>query len=493
MNKIYANGKSFTDDSGRERIFNGLNFVYKGYTADDDGVVRYKTELDETTAAAMAKRGMNIVRLGVTWAGVEPEMCRYNEEYLAKVKETVKICEKYGIYVYIDFHQDLYSGFCDSSGDGAPVWAFTKPVKRRKTKIIWAEGYFIGGTVHRAFDDFWANAEIRGRGLQDRFCDMLKYTVRYLSDCENVMAYDVLNEPFPGTPGGKIFRNLVVNGTATLLVSKRVDRAKMIKDALSGNIMDALSVADDPTVYHGVIDNAHKILEKFDKECYVPFFKRCCEAVREVSRDVMIFVENSYFSNLGIPFEFGGAKYDDGKEERNIAFACHGYDITVDTPLTNKASPYRVDFIFDEHKRRQEKLNVPVIVGEWGGMVPGSDEYPALEHLVDKFDSNRWSNTYWHYQSTLLGDGSLIGDILSRPYPQAVAGKIKKYGFDRKTNTFILSYSSDGSIKTPTVIYLPREPKKVLSTKKYFIKETNGGYLLNVYAGKGECIVKAEL
>ena len=492
MNKIHANGKSFADETGRERIFSGLNFVYKGIAADENGVINYKTELDETRAAKMAERGMNIVRLGVTWAGVEPEMCRYNTTYLEKVKETVKICEKYGIYVYIDFHQDLYSPV--TNGDGAPAWAtLLDGAKVHPMRFIWAEGYFWGRACHRAFDNFWANTEIKGRGIQDRFADMLKYVVNYLSDCPNIMAYDVLNEPFPGTPGGKIFRNLVLNGTGTLLVSKRVDRKKMLRDALSGNIMNALSVADDPVVYHGIIDKAHALLEKFDKECYYPFFKRCCEAVRSVTEDVMIFMENSYYSNLGIPDECPRVKYDDGKEETNLAFACHGYDITVDTPLTNKASPYRVDFIFDEHKRKQEQLNAPVIVGEWGGMVPGSDEYPALEHLIDKFDSNKWSQTYWHYQKELLEDESLIGKILSRPYPQAVAGKIKKYGFDRKTNTFTLSYSSDGSVKTPTVIYLPSEPKKVLSTKKYFIKEVNGGYLLNVYAGKGECIVKAEL
>lgn len=492
MNKISADGKRFVDETGRERIFSGLNFVYKGCEADDGGVIRYKTELDEKTAAEMTRRGMNIVRLGVTWAGVEPQMCRYNEIYLAGVKETVKLCEKYGIYVYIDFHQDLYSHV--TNGDGAPAWAtLLDGAKVHPMRFIWAEGYFWGRACHRAFDNFWANTEIEGRGIQERFCDMLKYVAAYLSDCENIMAYDVLNEPFPGTPGGKIFRNLVANGVATLLLSRRVNRKELVSDALSGKIMDALSVADDPAVYHGIIDEAHKSLKKFDTECYYPFFKRCCEAIRSVSDGVMIFMENSYYSNLGIPDECPVVRYDDGSEERNFAFACHGYDITVDTPLTNSASPYRVDFIFDEHKRKQEQLNAPVIVGEWGGMVPGSNEYPALEHLVDKFDRNKWSQTYWHYHKELLSGDSRICDVLARPYAQAVAGVIKRSGFDRKTNTYTLAYSCDGSVKTPTVIYLPKEPKTVLSTKKYYIKELNGAYTLNIYAGKGECIVKAEL
>lgn len=491
MNKISAVGKSFIDETGRERIFNGVNFVYKGCAADDDGAVRYRTELNEETASRLARRGMNVVRLGVTWAGIEPEPERYNDVYLSGVEQAVKACEKYGIYVFIDFHQDLYSPV--TNGDGAPAWAtLTDGAKVHPMRFVWAEGYFWGRACHRAFDNFWANTEVNGRGLQDRFCDMLGYTVRYLAGCKNIMAYDVLNEPFPGTPGGRIFRNLVNNGVQTLLFSRRVDRKKMIADALSGRIMDALSVADDPIVYHGIIDNAHGILKKFDTECYYPFLKRCCETVRKISPDVMIFLENSYYSNLGIPYECPRVTYDDGSEEKNLAFACHGYDITVDTPLTNSASPYRVDFIFDEHKRSQDRLDMPVLVGEWGGMVHGSEKYPALEHLVDKFDANKWSQTYWHYHPQLLGDESRIMDILARPYPMAVSGKIKKYVFDRKEKSFTLRYSCDGSVKTPTLIYLPDEPKKILSTKKYFIKEENGARILSVYAGKGECIVRVE-
>lgn len=490
MNTISVRGTGFVDELGRERVFNGLNFVYKGCLPDEDGVIRYKMDVitDELLSALTAK-GINIIRLGLTWAGVEPEQGQYNTAYLDGVKEALKLCEKHSVYAFLDWHQDLYSYYA-CSGDGAPRWACKGSGKPKKPIIIWAFGYFIYPCVHRSFDAFWKNEKVNGKGLQDSFCDMLKYTVSYLSDCKAVMGYDVFNEPFPGTPGGKAFRTLVANGAETLLFNKRVDRRKLVTDALSGKVMEMLSVADDRKVYKHVIDPAAKLIRRFDTERYYPFLQRAAEAIREVTPDGVIFSENCYYSNLGIPCSYPALCRKNGEREPNFAFSPHGYDITVDTPLTNEASPYRVDHIFDEHENTQARLGAPVLVGEWGGMVPGGEKYPALEHLIDKFDRNRWSQTYWHYHKG-LEDGKIM-DILSRPLPQAVAGTIKSYGYDRANGVFTLSYTGSSVIKAPTLIYLPREPKKIYSTKAYVLKEVGGARILSVYAGKGECVVKVE-
>ena len=90
MNTISVKGQSFIDDKGRERIFNGVNFVDKHCLPDGDGAIRFQTALNEETAAAIAAKGMNIVRLGVTWAAIEPEQGVYNTVYLDGVKETLR-------------------------------------------------------------------------------------------------------------------------------------------------------------------------------------------------------------------------------------------------------------------------------------------------------------------------------------------------------------------------------------------------------------------
>ena len=490
MNTISVKGQSFIDDKGRQRIFNGINFVDKNCLPDEDGVIRYHTALHEETVSAIAAKGVNIVRLGMTWAGIEPEQGRYNTAYLDGVKEALRLCEKYGVYAFLDWHQDLYSYYC-CHGDGAPKWACAGDTDNVKDPIIiWATGYFLNKSVQRSFDAFWENRHVNGKGLRDSFCEMLTYTAEYLKDSPALMGYDLLNEPFPGTPGGKIFRRLVKDGAATILFSKRVDRKQMIKDFLNKDVMKALSVADDPKVYHGVIDGANGLLYRFDMERYYPFLQAASAAIRRADPVGVIFAENCYYSNTGIPCSYPHLTYPDGRREDNLCFAPHGYDITVDTPLTNEASPHRVDHIFNEHQRTQARMDVPVLVGEWGGMVPGGEKYPALEHLIDKFDRNRWSQTYWHWFDGMTD--SKIMEILSRPYPQAVAGEIKSYGYDRKNDTFTLSYTGSAAIKAPTLIWLPKEPKKVYATKKYQLNKTEAGLILQVYAGKGECVVKAE-
>ena len=490
MNSISVKGQRFLDDKGRQRIFNGLNFVDKHCLPDEDGVIRYRTALNEETLAAIAARGMNIVRLGVTWAAIEPEQGKYNTVYLDGVKETLRLCEKHGIYAFLDWHQDLYSYYCYNAGDGAPKWAVLGPADCRKPFLIWATGYFFGKTVWRSFDAFWENQPVNGKGLRDSYCDMLAFTADYLKDCPAVMGYDLLNEPFPGTPGGKIFRKLVKSGVGTVLFHPRVDRKQLAKDALSGEVMKALSVADDPKVYHSVIDSGSGLLYDFDMTRYYPFLQQAAAAIRRVTDRGVIFSENCYYSNMGIPCSYPRLTRADGGVERNFAFAPHGYDLTVDTPLTNEASPHRVDHIFGEHERTQARLGVPVLVGEWGGMVPGGEKYPALEHLIDKFDRNRWSQTYWHWFDGM--ENSKIMEILSRPYPQAVAGEIKSYGWDRKNRVFTLSYTGSASVKAPTLIWLPRDPKAVYATRKYQLNRTENGLILQVYAGKGESIVKVE-
>ncbi|MBQ6420478.1 MAG: cellulase family glycosylhydrolase [Clostridia bacterium] len=490
MEKIFVRGPRFLDEKGRERIFNGVNFVYKGCRPGEDGVIHYQTDLNGELLDRLVARGINLLRLGVTWAGIEPECGKYNTVYLDEVKEVLRLCESRGVYVYLDWHQDLFSCYCSVDGDGAPKWACPRSKKPRPHYIIWAEAYVFGTAVRHAFDDFWNNVPVNGRGLRDRFCDMLQYTVRYFSEFSCIMGYDVFNEPFPGSDGPKLFRNIVANAAATILLSKRVDKKFLLERIRQFDVMGALSVADDPIVYHGVIDRAAKRLNRFDVGVYYDFLCAAGAAIRKAGGEGVLFMENSYFSNLGIPCLTPNVVYADGTPETQLAFAPHGYDITVDTPLTNTASTNRVSFIFNEHKNKQQRQNLPVVVGEWGGMVPGSDEYPALEFLISLFDQNRWSQTYWHYHEGFADNG--IMKVLSRPYPQSVAGEIRSYGYDRQRKEFHLSYFGSPDIKAPTLIYLPQKPTKIYSTKKYILKPVGDACLLQVYAGKGHCCVTAE-
>lgn len=484
MNEILTCASRFVDDKGRERIFQGMNLVNKSRTAPD------WTEDDIRT---LAEDGVNLLRLGCVWEGIEPEPGVYNTEYLDSVRTALDWCEKYGVYAFFDLHQDLYSSFGKQyAGDGAPVWTAYKPEKVKPTKVIWAEGYFFSSSVQRSFDNFWENRPCMGRGIQDWFNDMLAFTVRSLCDKPALMGWDVFNEPYPGTPGGRVFRRLVARVASLVLKSPRVDRKKAMQDLRNGDIMGVLGVMDDHVLYRQMVEAGKQEILEFDRKRYYPFLKRAAETIRSVTDRGVILMENCYYSNLGIPCSTPPITYDNGEREKKLAFAPHGYDITVDSPLTNKASPARVDFIFNEHRRTQERLNVPVVVGEWGGMVPGSTEYPALEHLLDFYDGYLWSQTYWHFNRQMHG-GEIMA-ILRRPYPCAVAGRILSHKYDRKKREFVLHYVGDASIAAPTVVFLGDKPAGVTSTAPYTLSQNAAGaWELTAAPADSRCVIIVQM
>src|SRR5687768_6062158 len=64
--------------------------------------------------------GFNAVRFVMTWAAVEPERGRYDDEYLDRVMERLGWAADAGLHVILDMHQDVYGeGF---GFDGAPRW-----------------------------------------------------------------------------------------------------------------------------------------------------------------------------------------------------------------------------------------------------------------------------------------------------------------------------------------------------------------------------------
>lgn len=487
MERISVKGTAFVDESGRERIFNGVNLVFKGAYDEGTGKTDYfSVNWDEDMFRSLSEMGINLVRLGLVWRAIEPQPGVYNEEYLDMMENYFDICGKYGIYVYLDMHQDCYHGM--------PDWAaVTDSYKRRKPKLIWAEGYFIDKAVHRAFDNFWANTPVCGKGLQDYFADMWKHVAKRFKNKKNLFGFDILNEPFPGTDGGKVFKRIISSGIKTIM-SDKVDKPEAVKNIIKGDTAtQALAVIDDKEIFRAITSGGDLLIKNFDVDKYYPFLQKIASAIREVTSNGIIIMEASYWSNISIPCSTPRLKYTDGTIEENLAFAPHGYDLTVDTPMTNTASNKRVDTIFDEHAKTQQRLDVPLIVGEWGGMVPGCDDYPHLEYLLEKFDNNHWSQTYWAYWKEMKDEK--IMKIIARPYPVAVPGQINKYEFNRKNNTFRLKFTVENSTRKKVLIYSPSAPKEIDSKGKAsyeHIGDTDA-VIISVGACKGENTIEIKI
>ena len=455
MNIIRACGTRLVDELGRERIFSGVNVVDK--SAYTEGAQTFPF-LTEDVLRRFAECGWNLIRLGFTWGKIEPQIGKYNEPYLDSVAGILDQCEKYGIYVFLDMHQDLYSPV--TNGDGAPAWAaLTDGLRTHPTRFVWAEDYFWGKACHRCFDHFWSNTPVQGRGLQDRFCDCWAHIVRRLGGKEAVIGFDVFNEPFPGSDGGKCFRRIVRGAAKATLSGKHVRRTQLLRDAVSRGREEKLFGHISPAVLRQAVGGASPLIEQFDRTKYSPFLQKAAEAIRKESADKLLFLENCYFSNLGIPCAVQPIRHGGARDPQQV-FTPHAYDLMVDTPAYRYASDERVGSVFDEHRRTQQRLQTPVIVGEWGGFGAQDDDgwLRHIEYLLSVFERNKWSQTYWQFSDAFF-DSPLMR-VFVRPYPQAVPGEIESYRYDAGGRQLFLRFTQQDA--GDCVICTPFPAKRVL-------------------------------
>lgn len=482
MDKIHVEGMRFVDEHGRERIFSGMNVCDKRDFDKNNPFYGYSP--DKFPFEEFRARGYDMIRLGFTWSCMEPSPGKYNEDLISSICTFLDKCAEHGIYAYLDCHQDVYSSYC--YGDGAPRWAtITDNFVPRKQIAVWAEPYFYGKACFRAFDNFWANVEYNKKGLQDYFADMWKHLAEATKDKPALFGFDFLNEPFPGEDGGRIFRSVIKGLVKTTLTDKRVSIPQLIKDGVFSKEKPKALDQYPGEVLSKITSGGNEYVRKFDIEKYSPFVSKMASAVREVTDNGIMFIGNNYYSNLGIPC-CNTPVMINGEREPKQVFAPHAYDLMVDTPAYKYASNSRVGMIFDEHRRTQENLHVPCLVGEWGSCAEGDGWYPHIQFLQDKFDSYKWSNTYWCYFDDILKQDFM--KILTRPRPKAVTGEIVSYKFDHNDNEFEIKYIQDKKYDVPTVIYAHKEPKEIKCNGKYKVIELPGniGYDIEFTTPVGE-------
>ena len=135
-------GPYLYDTNGRIVLLHGTNVVYKHapYIAYPDPGKPW--DFSAADAARMQSLGFNVVRLGIEWQALEPgsggpnqsKICSPGppgnphefdravaDRYLRHVAATVQLLGRYGIYTLLDMHQDVYNS--NFRGEGAPDWA----------------------------------------------------------------------------------------------------------------------------------------------------------------------------------------------------------------------------------------------------------------------------------------------------------------------------------------------------------------------------------
>jgi endoglycosylceramidase len=189
------NGKWLIDAQGRVSVVHGLNVVNKKapYTPQAMG-------FGDDDAAFLQANGFNVVRLGVIWAGVEPQPGAYNAAYVAQIKQTQQILASHNIATLLDWHQDLMNE--KFGGEGFPAWAVNTNGLVPLSPLKKFPDEYDDPASQAAWDNFLNNvAGPGGVGLQDRLAGAERYVALQFANEPWVLGYDMINEPNKGTNG----------------------------------------------------------------------------------------------------------------------------------------------------------------------------------------------------------------------------------------------------------------------------------------------------
>ena len=409
MKKIMLKGTRFVNESGGEIILHGVNVLCR-----DAGLGHFYPHFEDAFPY-FRRMGFNLLRFGIFWNGVEPRPGVYDEAYLGRVKEIVKLAEEYGIYVMLDMHQDL---FAQKFIDGAPDWAcLDDGLPHPEHCTIWYQAYLESEAIIRAADHFWANAPASdGVGLLDHYSAMWERIAEVFADCVNIIGFEPMNEPFMGSVAREAF------GAAT---------RKMLEKNPSFDLSHPESISQEEQA--AFMEEVSRYFLEFDRTTLMAFYRRMQEAVAKHSDKPMITGGNIYCSTnipTGMERLAGG----------NQIYAPHGYDSVVDSDRYESFSRENVEHLFAEKRRGQDRLGLPTIIGEWGAFPSADFTNDLIRHMNGIVEKNLWGSAYCEYRPGMETDGNFAA--LCRSYPVETAGELVSYHYEEASHRFQMEFQA---------------------------------------------------
>jgi endoglycosylceramidase len=294
----------FIDNKGRTLILSGVNYVNK------NGIL---SENDKVVFKDFKKYGYNIIRFGIIWDRLEHKPGVMDESYLEDIDKRVEWARENGIYLMLDFHQDLYSS---KWSDGAPLWATIDDNLPHALGEIWSDSYFLSPALNRAFDNFWNNHPAEdGMGIQDHYLNMLKVVAQRYAKSPSVIGIDIFNEPYGGTSSTDIPTLLLKSVTRFLPDSIKNDDLDLnsLKDKKYMTML--LKLLENKSTYKAVLSSCADKVNQFERNQLSTFYQKVRDAMRGVGFHKIIFLEHNYFSNLGIRSDFVLPKDEKGRTD----------------------------------------------------------------------------------------------------------------------------------------------------------------------------------
>lgn len=395
-------GRWITDRDGRVVVLHGVDMVNKlqakGYAPDGVGFGADDADL-------LTREGFNAVRLGLIYAGLEPQPGVYDDAYLGRIAGTQQLLADRGLLSLVDFHQDMYNE--RFNGEGWPDWAVADDGLPPQPNVGFPGNYLVQPALNRAWDHFWADDfGPGGVSVQGRYAAAWKHVAAVFRDRDEAFGYNLLNEPWPGSPYAGCF--------------------------------NPLGCADQD-----------KALDAFHAEVIT--------AVREADPDKLVWWAPY------LTFDFGAATTT-SVPDANAGFGFNLYCASLVAEAASQGSDptppdqkqqgcgYEEGYVFDNAAAVSERTGAALLMTEFGA----TDDLATIRRVADQADEEMVSWTYWSYfnedvcckrpnegivrdpSQPLTGDNVKQAklDVLARPYPQVVAGTPQRWSFDAATRTF---------------------------------------------------------
>ncbi|MEB2344198.1 MAG: cellulase family glycosylhydrolase [Deltaproteobacteria bacterium] len=408
MHPVAENPQFLTDEQGRALILHGINV--SSSTKDDPLRMPWVEQADVQRLAD--DFGFNFARFLLQWDALEPVEGAYDDVYLDWVAERMQWFADAGIYVVLDMHQDVY-GKTDNLGrgpigyNGAPPWAFLSDGLPFEHNPSFWFGDYLDEAVMRAFDHFWDHAG--HPNLQDRYAAAWAHVAARFRDTPNVLGYDLMNEPWAGT-------------------------------AVYGD------------------------LAAWDAGPYQEFLERCIAAIRVEDADGWIFFEPRAAGPNDGQRSWIGVLDDPRPGDPRLAYFPHYYALGPDVAgVYDPETDTSIERWTASRKIEIDAQVAPLLIGEWGTGRHVENWRRYLEDAARMADHATSGWAYWEYG--LGGWGPIDGDrsenetadVLTRAYPQRVAGTPRFVDFDPATRVLRVEFDEKAGVTGATEIYVPAE------------------------------------
>ncbi|HUY86327.1 MAG TPA: cellulase family glycosylhydrolase, partial [Acidimicrobiales bacterium] len=438
-------GPYLHDQLGRTVFLHGVNAVYKfpPYELFPDKGKAWN--FDYSDAELMAKLGFNVVRLGMTWSGLEPGTAPANDPaicssglpsdphqfnqtildtYLQRLKQTVDELGRYHIYSLLDMHQDVYNEMFD--GEGAPNWAVcTGNIPVGEAPGRWSNNYAMGA-ADAAYAHFWNN-DVVGN-LQGEFDRVWTAVASYFANDPWVVGYDPYNEPF----------------SISLLNFKDEQFDSKLECFYVGKLLPRIPVAGQPVISCPPSDPNQGLIQQ----------------IEAADPNHLVFYEPDIYTRRGSTNFVGAMNLP------RLVFNFHDYcsfrSGTTGNPTDLMACSNQEANTMSKRSEDRPELSSPAQPGgpawfmsEFGAtsnsMLLGQLAADADNYLLG------WSYWSWKYYNdpTGSGDEALVNPsgklrttvtALSRAYPVAIAGVPTAMSSNATTSIFNLTYKPNHNI-----------------------------------------------